>query len=240
MLAALGDPHTVFPTIHVGGTNGKGSVTALVAGALRVMGLRVGTYTSPHLVRFPERIQVNQVPIGEPAVAMWVEQLRPLVERLGATFFELTTAIAFADLAARGVDIGVIEVGLGGRLDSTNVVRPLVSAVTKIEMDHQKYLGETLEAIAREKAWIAKPAAPFVIGETRPDIVTVLREEAGRATAGEADVRVVRHPMSATGGHWRCWAPISGGTRRWPRPFWRRSHRPIGHRPGRFEPDSPG
>ena len=209
LLGAVGDPHTVFPTIHVGGTNGKGSVTALVAGVLRVMGFRVGTYTSPHLIGFPERIQVDEVPIGEAAVAMWVEQLRPLAEALGATFFELTTAMAFADLAARGVDVGVIEVGLGGRLDSTNVIRPLVSAVTKIEMDHQKYLGDTLEAIAREKAWIAKPGAPFVIGETRPDIVAVLREEATRATGGDLDARVVppeeRYPgpLALLGAHQR-------------------------------------
>lgn len=186
LLAELGAPHLVYPTIHIGGTNGKGSVTALVAGALRVMGWRVGVYTSPHLIDFAERIRVNDVPIGNEAVAMWVDRLRPSADRLGATFFETTTAMAFADFAARGVEIAVIEVGLGGRLDSTNVITPLVSAVTKIEMDHQKYLGDTLEAIAREKAWIAKPGAPFVIGETRPAIVAVLREEASRASTGQA------------------------------------------------------
>ncbi len=209
LLGLLGDPQAVYPTIHVGGTNGKGSVTALMAGALRVMGFRVGTYTSPHLVRFPERIQVDGLPIGEAAVAMWVDRLRPLADELGATFFEVTTAIAFADLAARASDIAVIEVGLGGRLDSTNVVRPLASAVTKIEMDHQKYLGDTLEAIAREKAWIAKPGAPFIVGETRPDLVAVLTEEAGRATAGELDARVVpaddryQGPLALLGAHQR-------------------------------------
>jgi dihydrofolate synthase/folylpolyglutamate synthase len=191
LLAEVGDPHSVFPIVHIGGTNGKGSVTALVAGALRVMGWRVGTYTSPHLIHFPERIQVDGIPIGEAAVAMWVERLRPLADRMGATFFETTTALAFADLAARGAEIAVIEVGLGGRLDSTNVVQPLVSAVTKIEMDHQKYLGDTLEAIAREKAGIAKPGAPFVIGETRPEIVEVLRTEARRRGSDPADIRLV-------------------------------------------------
>jgi len=207
LLAGLGDPHTVFPTIHIGGTNGKGSVTALVAAALRVMGWRVGTYTSPHLVSLRERIVVDGVPIGEAAIAMWVERLQPLADQLGATFFETTTAIAFADLAARGTEIGVIEVGLGGRLDSTNVVSPLVSAVTKIEMDHQKYLGETLEAIAREKAGIAKPGTPFVVGETRPEIVAVLERE-GRAAVrrcgaredgGRADVTVVPPDRSYQG-----------------------------------------
>jgi dihydrofolate synthase/folylpolyglutamate synthase len=215
LLKELGDPHTLFPTIHVGGTNGKGSVTALVAGALRAMGWRVATYTSPHLVRFAERIQVDGVPMDEAAIAVWVERLRPLADRLDATFFETTTAMAFADFAARGAEIGVIEVGLGGRLDSTNVIQPLVSAVTKIEMDHQKYLGNTLEAIAREKAGIAKPGAPFVIGETRPDIVRVLEDEAHRAAGGPLDVRVVRPDrrydgrLALLGGHQRRNAAIA-------------------------------
>ena len=196
LLAALGDPHRVVPSIHIGGTNGKGSVTALVAAALRSAGWRVGVYTSPHLVDFRERITVNEVPISEAAVAMWTARLQPLIEATEATFFEAATAMALADMVARGAEIAVIEVGLGGRLDSTNVLRPMVSAVTKIEMDHQKYLGDTLERIAREKAWIAKPGAPFVLGESRPEIVAVLREEAGRAVrsvdpAARPDVRVL-------------------------------------------------
>ena len=214
LLGAIGDPHLVMPVIHVGGTNGKGSVVALIAAALTAAGWRTGVYTSPHLVSFRERIAVGGIPIGEEAVAMWADQLRPEVERLGATFFEATTAIAFADLAARGAEIAVVEVGLGGRLDSTNVVRPIASVVTKIEMDHQKYLGETLELIAREKAWIAKPGAPFVIGETRPDIVAVLDAEAQssvRALAADAepDIRVVppdvRYdgPLALLGSHQR-------------------------------------
>ncbi|MBK9068941.1 MAG: bifunctional folylpolyglutamate synthase/dihydrofolate synthase [Gemmatimonadetes bacterium] len=194
LLAAVGDPHTVFPTIHIGGTNGKGSVSTLVAAALRARGFRVGLYTSPHLVSFRERIQVDGVPISEAAVAAWTERLMPEMLARQGTFFEATTAIALADFAARGVDLAVVEVGLGGRLDSTNVVTPLVSAVTKIELDHQKYLGDTLEEISREKAGIAKPGVPFVIGETRPALVEVLRGEA-RATArrlrGTADVRVL-------------------------------------------------
>jgi len=197
----------VFPLIHVGGTNGKGSVTALIAGALRAAGWRVGTYTSPHLVSFRERIELDGVPISEVAVAMWVDRLRPLADQHGATFFETTTALAFADLAARGAEIGVIEVGLGGRLDSTNVVQPLVSAVTKIEMDHQKYLGDTLEEIAHEKAGIAKAGAPFIIGESRPEIVKVM-EQAARVSAGpSADIRVVppgslyQGPLALAGAH---------------------------------------
>lgn len=215
LLAELGEPHRVFPTIHIGGTNGKGSVTAMVGEALRVMGWRVGVYTSPHLISFSERIRVDDVPISDAAVALWVERLRPLADRLEATFFETTTAMAFADFAARGAEIAVIEVGLGGRLDSTNVIDPLVSAVTKIEMDHQKYLGDTLEAIAREKAWIAKPGAPFVIGETRPGLVEVLRHEAVQATNGQADPRVVppearyRGRLALLGSHQRRNAAIA-------------------------------
>ncbi|HWA57205.1 MAG TPA: Mur ligase family protein [Gemmatimonadales bacterium] len=188
LLHELGDPQAVYPTIHIGGTNGKGSVSTLVAAALGAAGYRVGLYTSPHLVSFRERMVVDGLPISEPAVASWTERLLPLIQQRQATFFEVTTAIALADFAARGVDLAVIEVGLGGRLDSTNVLVPLVSAVTKIEKDHMKYLGNTLEAIAVEKAGIAKPGVPFVIGETRPRLIEVLRREGRRHGA---DVRVL-------------------------------------------------
>lgn len=204
LLRALGSPEAVFPVIHVGGTNGKGSVSTLVAEALRASGRRVGLYTSPHLVSFRERIRVDGEPIGEAAVAAWTTALHPHIVALEATFFEATTAIAFADFAARGVELAVVEVGLGGRLDSTNVVQPLVSAVTKIALDHQKYLGETHAEIAREKAGIAKPEAPFVIGETDPAIARVLEREAGvyvdRARPGaKADVRLVPPEQRWTG-----------------------------------------
>jgi len=162
LLAEVGNPHETVPLVHVGGTNGKGSVCTLVAEALREAGWRVGLYTSPHLVSFRERIRVDGEPISEDAVAMWTGRLKPLIRRRAATFFEATTAIALADFAARGVEIGVVEVGLGGRLDSTNAIQPVVSAVTKIELDHMKYLGETLEDIATEKAGIAKPGGPSV------------------------------------------------------------------------------
>jgi dihydrofolate synthase / folylpolyglutamate synthase len=196
LLKALGNPHEVMPSIHIGGTNGKGSVSTLVAAALAEAGWRVGLYTSPHLISFRERIRVDGVPIGEDAMAMWTDRLRPHILERKATFFEASTAIAFADFAARGAEIVVAEVGLGGRLDSTNVLRPLVSAVTKIERDHMKYLGDTLELIAAEKAGIAKPGTPFVIGECDPTLVDVLRREARRAVArkdggGRADIRVL-------------------------------------------------
>jgi len=222
LLASVGDPHQVLATIHVGGTNGKGSAAALVANALREAGWRVGLYTSPHLVSFRERIVVDGEPITEAAVTMWTAQLRPLIEELEATFFEVSTVMALADFVSRGAEIAVIEVGLGGRLDSTNVIRPLVSGVTKIAIDHQKYLGRTLAKIAAEKAWIAKPGVPFVIGERRPELVEVLRREAGQAVrsldpAGQLDFRVMpagylwEGPLGLDGPHQRRNAAVAHG-----------------------------
>jgi len=210
LLRSVGDPHRVFPSVHVGGTNGKGSSCTLMAEALGEAGLRVGLYTSPHLVSFRERIRVDGEPISEAAVAMWTGRLRPEIERLGGTFFEATTAIAFADFAARGVEIAVVEVGLGGRLDSTNVLAPLVSGVTHVALDHQKYLGDTLEAIAREKAGIAKPGTPFVIGEPDRRLAEVLaRAAVDESGARAADIRLVpahrtwSGPLGLAGPHQR-------------------------------------
>jgi len=220
LLRSLGDPHSVMPAIHIGGTNGKGSVATLVAEALTAAGWRVGLYTSPHLVSFRERIRVDGVAISAEAVAMWTGRMAPLIQELGATFFEVTTAMAFADFAARGAEIAVVEVGLGGRLDSTNIVTPLVSAVTKIARDHMKYLGESLADIAREKAGIAKPGVPFVIGERDPALVEVLRREARRIAhdAGRrADVRVLppeyewAGPLGLQGPHQRRNAGVAHG-----------------------------
>lgn len=165
--------------VHIGGTNGKGSVSALVYATLRETGRSVGLYTSPHLVDVRERIVVDQRPISREAFAAWTERLRPAIERTEASFFEALTAMALADFAARRVDVAVVEVGLGGRLDSTNVVEPLASAVTTIAQEHTEYLGETLSGIAREKAGIAKPSTPFVIGEPDPAVAAVLAELAG-------------------------------------------------------------
>jgi len=184
LLAALGNPERHFPSVHVGGTNGKGSTCAFIAAELEARGLRVGLYTSPHLVSARERIMVNGLPISEDALAEWTTLLRPHIERSEASFFEATTAIAFADLAGRGVDIAVIEVGLGGRLDSTNVVTPLASVVTKIALEHTDYLGHDLKGIAREKAGIAKPGVPFITGERDPELREVLIQTAEALGAG--------------------------------------------------------
>jgi len=183
LLDLLGHPERQFPTVHIGGTNGKGSTTAFTATDLAARGFRVGVYTSPHLVSVRERMMVDGVPIDEDAFAEWATYLKPHIERLDASFFEATTAIALADMAARGVDIAVVEVGLGGRLDSTNVITPLVSVVTKIALEHTDYLGSDLASIAREKAGIAKLGVPFVTGERDPAVQHVLREEAERRGA---------------------------------------------------------
>ena len=196
MLDALGRPERHFVSLHVGGTNGKGSTCAFLAAELEARGLRTGTYSSPHLVSVCERITLNGTPIGEDAFAEWVSVLLPHIERLDASFFEAMTAIAFADLAARGADVAVVEVGLGGRLDATNVLTPLVSVVTKIALEHTDYLGNTLEAIAREKAGIAKRGVPFVTGEPDARIRAVLQAEAERIGASPVvPVDTARRPQ---------------------------------------------
>lgn len=170
-LEALGDPHRAYRTIHVGGTNGKGSVTATVASVLQRAGHRTGCYTSPHLCSFRERILVDARPIDEAALVSYADEIRDVVVRCGLTFFEAVTVLAMHVFAREGVDIAVMEVGLGGRLDATNVVRPEVAAVTNVAMDHADYLGDTLPQIAREKGGIMKPGTPFVTAEADPEIV---------------------------------------------------------------------
>jgi dihydrofolate synthase/folylpolyglutamate synthase len=174
LLARLGSPHRGLSAIHVAGTNGKGSVVATCEALLRARGLVVGRYTSPHLIEFRERLTVNGKPIFEEEVLEFLKRWIPTAEELGATFFEVTTALAFDWLARQEVDIAVIETGLGGRLDSTNVLTPRVAAVTSIGLDHTDLLGDTLEAIAREKAGIFKANVPAVIGEPAPEIRQLL------------------------------------------------------------------
>lgn len=186
----------------MGGTNGKGSVCAYLAAELEAQGWRVGVYTSPHLVSPCERVTVNGIPISQEAFATWTEELQPHIERTDASFFEAMTAMAFADFAARGVDVAIVEVGLGGRLDATNVIRPLVTVVTKIALDHVEYLGSDLRGIAKEKAGIAKPGVPFVTGEADPDIRAELVWEAKEHGAGrvvEVDPRRPAPPGARLG-----------------------------------------
>lgn len=174
LLLEIGRPETAYGAFHVGGTNGKGSVCATLDALLRGRAWRVGVYSSPHLVDFRERIQVNGVPVTEQAVVDWIARRGPLVESLRATFFEATTAMAFEMFADAGVNVAVLEVGLGGRLNATNVVDPIVAGVVSIGIDHVEYLGDTREQIAVEKAGIFKPGRPAVIGERDPAIRSLL------------------------------------------------------------------
>ena len=183
MLAGVGDPHRRFAALHIGGTNGKGSVAACCEAVLRGAGHRVGLYTSPHLVSFAERIRIDGHPVDEALLAECVEALRPGIEASGATFFEAATAVAFLCFARAGVELAVVEVGLGGRLDATNVLQPLAAAITTVALDHTEYLGESLEQIAREKAGILKPGVPAVTGVADAGLLEVLRAEAARMGA---------------------------------------------------------
>ncbi len=175
LMDALGQPHLRFPAIHVAGTNGKGSTSHLLAACLQAAGLRVGLYTSPHLVDFSERIRINGKPIPRSAVIRFVEQVEPLIHQgdIVPSFFEAATAMAFTYFAEAQVDIAVIEVGLGGRLDATNILTPILSVITNIGLDHTDLLGDTLPKIAFEKAGIIKPHVPCVIGETDPETMPV-------------------------------------------------------------------
>ena len=179
----FGHPHRQFRSIHVAGTNGKGSVSHSLASILQAQGLKVGLYTSPHLVDFRERIRVNGVCIGEQYVVDFVEQERAFFEPLHPSFFELTTALAFKYFAEQHVDIAVVEVGLGGRLDCTNIITPEVSVITNISLDHTELLGGTLELIAAEKAGIMKAGVPVVIGERQEATAPVFTSTAARVGA---------------------------------------------------------
>jgi dihydrofolate synthase / folylpolyglutamate synthase len=183
ILGLLNNPHRAFPVIHVAGTNGKGSVSAMASAMLREAGYSVGTYTSPHLVSFTERITINEAPIGEDRVAAMTEQIRMAVEDADRdhffTFFDFTTAMAFQHFQERGVDVAVIEVGMGGRLDSTNVVDPLVSIIVNVGKDHAEYLGESLSEIALEKAGVIKKGVP-VVTAAQYEALTVIENQAAK------------------------------------------------------------
>lgn len=179
----FGHPHTQFRTIHIAGTNGKGSCSHTIASILQADGWRVGLYTSPHLVDFRERIRVNGEMISEQYVVNFVEKHRNFFEPLHPSFFELTTALAFKYFAEQKVDIAVIEVGLGGRLDCTNIITPELSVITNISLDHTQFLGSTLGQIATEKAGIIKAAVPVVVGETLPETRQVFENTAHRLKA---------------------------------------------------------
>lgn len=181
----FGYPHCNYLTIHVGGTNGKGSCSSMIASYLQTLGYKVGLYTSPHLFDFRERIRVNGKMIPEQEVVDFVENHRSFFEPLQPSFFEITTALAFKYFEKAGIDIAVVEVGLGGKLDCTNIIHPILSVITNISLDHTALLGKTLTEIAKQKSGIIKRHTPAVIGETTPDTQPVF---AAIASQFEADI----------------------------------------------------
>ncbi|MBX2992229.1 MAG: bifunctional folylpolyglutamate synthase/dihydrofolate synthase [Bacteroidetes bacterium] len=189
LLKSVGNPERRFLSIHIAGTNGKGSTASLIASVLMESGCTTALYTSPHLVKFTERIRINGIEMPEQLLVQYARKLRPMIEQLNATFFEATTCIAFQYFADRHVDIAVVEAGLGGRLDSTNVLRPLVSVITGVSFDHMEYLGNTLQTIAREKGGIIKRHTPCVTGSTNPEVSATLR----RICAGKKSPLIVSH-----------------------------------------------
>lgn len=198
---ALGSPQNGYPTILIGGTNGKGSVTAMVSAALGAAGFTVGQYTSPHLVRLEERFEIDGRPVATAGLRDVASAMRETAERLRAsgalaaqpTFFEVTTAIAFELFRRAVVDVAVLEVGLGGRFDATNVVTPVASAIVSIDLDHERFLGATIPEIAYEKAGIVKPGIPIVLGDQKPEAVRVIEqacaERGARLVRAHGDIR---------------------------------------------------
>lgn len=215
---ALGHPERNYPVVHIAGTNGKGSVSAMVEAILRHAGYKTGLYTSPHLVKLGERVQVNRRILSEEEIVRYANELVPIAERIGVTgpddypsFFEFMTAMAFLQFAREGVDAGVIEVGLGGRLDATNIVQPEVTVITSIGFDHMEQLGDTLEKIAAEKAGIVKPGRPLVIGRLPAEAETTIRAIARERGAPVSSVReefgdeLSRYPHTNLEGDYQRW-----------------------------------
>jgi dihydrofolate synthase/folylpolyglutamate synthase len=217
--ALIGHPERAVPCIHIAGTNGKGSVAAMLESVLRASGRRTGLYTSPHLVRLGERVQVDRAILSEGEITAYVGELQPVAERIASkgglddrpSFFEFMTAMAFLQFARKRCDCSVIEVGLGGRLDATNIVEPEVCVVTSIGLDHCDMLGNSLEAIAAEKAGIIKPGRPVVIGRMPPEAEATVRQVAASRGARIISVReefgedVARYPVTGLEGDYQKW-----------------------------------
>ena len=196
----LGDPHQKFKSIHVAGTNGKGSVSHMLAAILQTAGYKVGLYTSPHLKDFRERIKINGEEVKEEFVIAFTDNMKPLIEEIEPSFFEITVAMAFDYFAKQKVDIAVIEVGLGGRFDSTNIITPELSVITNIGWDHMNILGDTLEKIAFEKAGIIKQNTPVVIGEFLPETKTVFEKI---ATEKDATIYYAKENRNVLSWEWK-------------------------------------
>ncbi len=196
----LGDPQQKFKSIHVAGTNGKGSVSHMLAAILQTAGYNTGLYTSPHLKDFRERIKVNGEQIRDKFVIDFTKNIKPLIEEMEPSFFEITLAMAFDYFAKQKVDLAVVEVGLGGRFDSTNIITPELSIITNIGWDHMNILGDTLEKIAFEKAGIIKENIPVVIGDTLPETKPVFEKI---ATENKAAIHYAKQTRTALGWEWQ-------------------------------------
>ena len=218
LAGALGHPERKYPVLHVAGTNGKGSVAAMLEAIFRAAGWRTGLYTSPHLVRLGERVQVDRHLLTDAEILAYVRELQPIADRLTAahpderpSFFEFMTAMAFLQFARKQVDIAIIEVGLGGRLDATNVVQPELAVITSIGLDHCEMLGDTVAQIAREKAGIIKAGRPLVLGRVPPEAEQIIREVARERAAPVHSVREVfgdaltDHPTTNLAGDYQRW-----------------------------------
>lgn len=199
LCAHIGNPQETFKTIHIAGTNGKGSVSHMLAAVLQTAGYKTGLYTSPHLRDFRERIKVNGEMIAEEKVVRFTERMQPMIEKTEPSFFELTVAMAFDHFASEKVDVAVIETGLGGRLDSTNIITPVLSVITNIGWDHMNMLGNTLPLIAGEKAGIIKPGVPVVIGEEQPETLPVFLNSASEKNA---PISIASRKRQAVDWHW--------------------------------------
>ena len=252
LAAALGHPERVVPCVHIGGTNGKGSVAAMLDAILHAAGWRTGLYTSPHLVHLGERVQVDRRMLTEREIVDYMAELLPISERLAAgnaddrpSFFEFMTAMAFLQFARQRCDIGVVEVGLGGRLDATNILTPEVSVITSIAMDHCEILGDSIEQIAREKAGIIKPGRPVVLGRVpaaAAEIIQGIARERGVPLFSVEETfghDTARYPHTNLEGDYQRWnAATATLAARALSPQWRISEHAIAH--GLAHVDWPG
>lgn len=203
LLRALGNPENSFRSIHIAGTNGKGSVSSLLAAIFTEHGYKTGLYTSPHLKDFRERIRINGEMMSQQEVIDFTEKAKPLIAEINPSFFELTVAMAFDHFRRHRVDMAIIEAGMGGRLDSTNVITPELSIITNIGYDHMEFLGDTLAKIAGEKAGIIKPGIPVVIGENHPESMPVFKN---RAAEVQSEIRYAdKYPEP-----WETHCPLQG------------------------------
>lgn len=203
LLKYLGSPQDSFKTVHLAGTNGKGSTSVMLASILRRAGYKVGLYTSPHLLNFNERIRINGLPISNKKIVSFVQKNKREIELIKSTFFETTTALAFSHFADCKVDVAVVETGLGGRLDSTNVIKPAVTVITPIALDHREILGQNLESITREKAGIIKPGIPLVVTPQSRVVMDILEATARARSATIIKVKPEKNSLkhSITGTH---------------------------------------